>query len=105
MMHNACFFFLQMVYVYSSILNGTTRVLHVLSHCPYGTLAYLYSDSLLGLSYLVLTRDMFFLLLKQKAATKRQFKVWGLPSVWGGPVRKYVPNVSSWELLVLSGVI
>ena len=43
------------------------------------------SDSLLGLSYLVVTNNMFFFsLLKRKAATERPFEVWGAPSVRGG---------------------
>lgn len=59
---------------------------------------------------------MFFSLLKRIAATERPFEV-GVPSVFWGEggseeklfwrylVRKYVPNASSWELLVWSGVI
>ena len=35
-MHNACFFSQN---VYSPTLNGTTRAVHVLSHCSYGLLA------------------------------------------------------------------
>ena len=31
-----------------------------------------------GLSYLVVTTDMFFLLLKQKTATVGPFEVWGV---------------------------
>ena len=31
----------------------------------------------LGLFYLVVTTDMFFSLLKRKAATERPFEVWG----------------------------
>ena len=41
-----------------------------------GSLLTPYSDSLLGLSYLVVTTDMFFFTLKQKAATERPFEVW-----------------------------
>ena len=48
-------------------------------------------------------------------ATERPYEVWGgshglgrgqwRKIVWRGPVRKYVPNACSWELLVWSGVI
>ena len=38
---------------------------------------HLYYDSLLGLSYLVVSTDKFFALLKQKMATERLFEVWG----------------------------
>ena len=43
---------------------------------PIWVLSYhLYSNSLLGLSYLVVTTDMFFSLLKRIAATERPFEV------------------------------
>ena len=60
---------------------------------------------------------VFFYFWKEMQWSKGHLKYGGVPSVWGGegdseeklfwrgPVRKYVPNACSWELLVWSGVI
>ena len=77
----------------------------------------LYSDSLLGLSYLVVTTDIFFYFWNEKQRPKSHLEYGGVPSIWRakgdseerlfwqGPVKKCVPNACSWELLVWSGVI
>ena len=57
-MHKACFF----------SLNGTTRVVHVLSHCPY---RFLFSDSLLGLSYLFVTIDKLYFIFEKKSSDQK----------------------------------
>ena len=115
-MHNVCFFLRN---VYSPSLNGTERVWHVLSHCPFmGSSLHLYSDSRLGLPYLVVTSDMFFFhFWNEKQRPKGHLKYGGVPSVWGGEgdseeklffwglVRKYVANACFWGLLVWSGMI
>ena len=64
------------VFSSSKRLNAhTKRLVNVLLHFPYGFF--------LGLSYLFVTTDIFFSLLKRKTATEGPIEVLGVPSVWG----------------------
>ena len=66
MIHNVGTSNAQALFFFS--LNGTTRVVHVLSHCPY---RFLFSDSLLGLSYLFVTTDKLYFIFEKKSSDQK----------------------------------
>ena len=105
-------FFSQNVYLPS--LNSTTRVAHVLFHCPYGFLA---NTFILIVPWVYLTKlwplICFIFTFETKSSDRKAiWRMGGFPqfgegdseeTLFDSPVRKYVQNACSWEHLAWSG--
>ena len=100
------------LFFFSKTLNSTTRVAHVLFHCPYGFLANTFIPIVLWV-YLTKLWPLicFFHFWNEKQRPKGHLKYGWVPSVWGGgqwrnivwrPSKKICPKCM---LLGISGVI